>query len=499
MSRVSRRQISVLAVAGVLASAASGGAMLAMSGGSGPAWATGAAAPASRALVTPAADVSASPRVPSRTARPSDPAGAVTPRPATSQARALGSASRTPASRPLPAATVKPPVVDGVRRTNVGSTHSPQLLQELSASPAATPPADAGARGVDVASYQHPRGAAINWRRVAQAGYKFAFIKATEGDYYVNPYYAADLAQAKAAGLYVTGYHFAVPNVSGGASQARYAVEHGSYAADGHILPLVLDIEYNPYGAECYGLTPARMVSWISAFSTEVRDLTGQPPIIYSTADWWRTCTGNSTASGADPLWVAGYGVSSPPMPAGWRNWTFWQYTSDGSVPGISGDVDVSYFNRAVVRLLDPGTQRAEAGTSIRLQVGSLNAASGQPPRFTAASLPAGLSISAHGLITGTLSAAAAGTHTVTVTGANSSGATGSVSFAWTVVGTRPTPSPQPSSSPTSPSASGSPTSPAISPVPSPVPSPDPSAPVSLAAVRDAVDAVDAEAVHLDQ
>jgi GH25 family lysozyme M1 (1,4-beta-N-acetylmuramidase) len=40
-------------------------------------------------------------------------------------------------------------------------------------------------------------------------------------------------------------------------------------------------------------------------------------------------------------------------MPAGWGSWTFWQYTSRGSVPGITGTVDVSYF-QAAVRLLDP-------------------------------------------------------------------------------------------------------------------------------------------------
>jgi lysozyme len=249
-------------------------------------------------------------------------------------------------------------VVDGVRRANVGSAHSPQIARQLSGSPTTPPPAAAGGLGVDVADYQHPRGAAINWPRVAAAGYKFAFIKATEGDYYGNPYYAADLAQARAAGLNVAGYHFAVPNVSGGASQAYYAVRDGDYTTNGHTLPLALDIEYNPYGAECYGLSPARMVSWISAFAAEVRRLTGQRPIIYTTADWWHTCTGGSTAFGPDPLWVAGYGSASPPMPAGWANWTFWQFTSQGSVPGITGHVDVSYFLRSAARLLPTRNQQ---------------------------------------------------------------------------------------------------------------------------------------------
>jgi hypothetical protein len=53
-------------------------------------------------------------------------------------------------------------------------------------------------------------------------------------------------AAAEAAGMYATGYHFAVPNVSGGPSQADYAVQNGDYTANGHTLPLALDIEYNP-------------------------------------------------------------------------------------------------------------------------------------------------------------------------------------------------------------------------------------------------------------
>ena len=30
-------------------------------------------------------------------------------------------------------------------------------------------------------------------------------------------------------------------------------------------------------------------------------------------------------------------------MPSGWGDWTFWQYTDDNNVPGISGGVDSSY------------------------------------------------------------------------------------------------------------------------------------------------------------
>ena len=165
--------------------------------------------------------------------------------PAQPDATEVPSAPAVTVPAPTQVTEAPPPVVDGVKRVNVGSAHSPRLLQQLATAPATMPPpADAGALGVDVADYQHPNGAAIDWSQVAAAGYKFAFVKATEGDYYANPYYASDLAQAKAAGLYATGYHFAIPNVSDGASQADYALANGGYAPDGRTLPLALDIEY---------------------------------------------------------------------------------------------------------------------------------------------------------------------------------------------------------------------------------------------------------------
>jgi GH25 family lysozyme M1 (1,4-beta-N-acetylmuramidase) len=295
-------------------------------------------------------------------------------------------------------------------------------------------------KGIDVASFQHPGGAAIDWPQVAAAGYSFAAVKATEGDYYANPYYASDVSAAKAAGLYVTGYHFAIPNVSPGAAQADYAVSHGSYTADGRTLPLELDVEYDPYVGidhtnECYGLTPAEMVSWIGAFDAEAERLTGQAPVIYTTADWWDTCTGNSAAFGSDPLWVAAYADASPPLPAGRDDWTFWQYASSGTVPGVAtaGDTDVSYFGGGLVTLVDPGSQRTSEGTSVSLQLGSLNAAAGQSLSFTASGLPPGLAISDRGQITGTIATKRSGSYPVQVTATGPAGVTGTVSFTWDV------------------------------------------------------------------
>ncbi|MFY9668318.1 MAG: GH25 family lysozyme [Trebonia sp.] len=329
--------------------------------------------------------------------------------------------------------------------------HSPQLLHQLAApsssSAAATNQATAltTVRGIDVASYQHQNGAAISWASVGRAGYKFAAIKTTEGNYYVNPYAISDIVSAMSAGLYATVYHFAIPNITTGAVQAQFALKYSKYRSGGRALPLMLDIEYDPYVStdhtnECYGLSAAAMRTWISSFVSTARSATGQYPIIYTTANWWDTCTGSSTAFGADPMWVAAYGVSSPPMPAGWRAYTFWQYSSSGTVSGVStsGGTDLSYFNPSVVGLIDPGSQASKGGAKVGMQVASLDALARATLKFTASGLPPGLSITAAGDITGTIKKGTAGavkTYRATITAKNGAGATASATFSWQVTG----------------------------------------------------------------
>ena len=53
----------------------------------------------------------------------------------------------------------------------------------------------------------------------------------------------------------------------------------------------------------------------------------------------------NATNMGC-PLWIANWGVQSPTIPAAWAgNYAFWQYSSTGTTPGISGNVDQDTVN----------------------------------------------------------------------------------------------------------------------------------------------------------
>jgi len=199
-------------------------------------------------------------------------------------------------------------------------------------------------RGMDVSSHQGN----VNWPAAATAGARFAYVKATESTTYTNPYFPQQYNGSYNAGLVRGAYHFALPDRSSGTAQADYFVSHGGgWTRDGRTLPPALDIEYNPYGPTCYGLSPASMVSWIRAFSTEVHARTGRYPVIYSTRNWWVDCTGNNAGFGAtNPLWIACYCASAGTMPAGWSFQTIWQFASTGPLPG-----DQNYFNGSYARL----------------------------------------------------------------------------------------------------------------------------------------------------
>ena len=197
---------------------------------------------------------------------------------------------------------------------------------------AVAPAATGTLKGLDVSAYQTN----IDWASVAAKGASFAYVKATESDDYTSGQFSQQYNGAAAAGLVRGAYHFAIPSASSGSSQADWFVAHGGgWSDDGRTLPGALDIEYNPYGATCYGLSQSAMVSWITSFSTEYHARTGRYPVVYSTTDWWTSCTGNSAALAAtDPLWIANYGGSATPLPHGWSTYALWQTADSGTFPG---------------------------------------------------------------------------------------------------------------------------------------------------------------------
>jgi GH25 family lysozyme M1 (1,4-beta-N-acetylmuramidase) len=197
--------------------------------------------------------------------------------------------------------------------------------------------------GMDVSHYQ----GTVNWTAAYNAGARFAYIKATEGTDFKDPEFNANYPNSYYAGFIRGAYHFATPNTSSGTAQADYFVSNGGgWSKDGQTLPPMLDIEYGS-SSECWGLSQASMRTWIADFINEVHARTTRWATIYTTTDWWTTCTGNTSQFAAnDPLFVARYASSVGTLPAGWPFYTFWQYADSGTFPG---DQDV--FNGAITGL----------------------------------------------------------------------------------------------------------------------------------------------------
>lgn len=184
-------------------------------------------------------------------------------------------------------------------------------------------------RGIDVSGYQ---GADVDFAGQYASGVRFAYIKSTEGSTYTSPNFSQQWSRATAAGMIRGAYHFANPAGASGATQATYFVNHGGgWSADGKTLPGALDIEYG--SPTCYGLSTSAMNTWIKDFLTKYQALTGRKAPIYTTTDWWKQCTGNTSQFSGYPLWVANYNGTYSPLPAGWTGTqTFWQYSSSNNL-----------------------------------------------------------------------------------------------------------------------------------------------------------------------
>lgn len=202
--------------------------------------------------------------------------------------------------------------------------------------------------GTDVSRWQHPGDAPIDWAAVKAGGQSFAFVKATEGATYTNPYFAGDWAGTRAAGLYRGAYHYARPDAGVGdalAEARHFASVLGSIKSPGD-LPPVLDIEDDG------GLAPAALTAWTQTFLATLQAATGRTPIVYTYPSFWANRMGGSAAFTGYPLWIAHYDTLTPTI-GPWPRWTFWQHNSTETVSGIptAGGTDLNRFNGTAAAL----------------------------------------------------------------------------------------------------------------------------------------------------
>lgn len=227
---------------------------------------------------------------------------------------------------------------EGTPKTGAPTTTPPTDSEPTTATPSTTPsrtpsptPSPTRApeprRGIDASHHQ----GAIDWRRVADAGITFAYLKATEGTTFTDPRFAEHRRAATRAGVDVGGYHY-FQLCSDGAAQAEHFLEVlGSGVPD---LPPALDLELV---GSCEDPPPAAdLLAEVRAFLAAVDRRTGRRTLVYLYPDFEERF-GFADDLADHPQWVRRLGDERPRRP-----WTVWQYDDAGSVPGVSGGVDLN-------------------------------------------------------------------------------------------------------------------------------------------------------------
>lgn len=189
--------------------------------------------------------------------------------------------------------------------------------------------------GIDVSEWQGE----IDFGAVRQAGIEVVYIRAGEGSGYTDRYFRRNYEQAKQNGLQVGFYHYVTAiSEEEARAQARFFV---SLLADTQPdCKLAMDYE------NFHGQSRETVNRIARTFCDTVRELSGKEVVVYSNA-YSAGSVFDASLAASYPLWVAEYGVNSP-RTGNWSTYAGWQYTSQGRVSGISGNVDRDVFRQDI-------------------------------------------------------------------------------------------------------------------------------------------------------
>lgn len=213
-------------------------------------------------------------------------------------------------------------------------------------------------RGIDISEFQGE----IDFEEVRRSGIEAVYIRVGAGEY-TDEYFAENYERAKAAGLKIGFYHYVTArSVEEGRRQARF---FASLAAGREPdMRLAMDFEY-------FGSLSVSQINAISeAYLDELTALTKREAVIYSDLSNARNIFSRALAE-KYPLWAAQYGADEPSANGKWREWVGFQYTDEGRVGGIYGNVDRNIFTEGIF-LSDSGRIDGEKRTAVRARTRTL-------------------------------------------------------------------------------------------------------------------------------
>lgn len=185
--------------------------------------------------------------------------------------------------------------------------------------------------GIDISSYQ----GYIDWAKVSSdKDIRFVYIKATEGATYRSPHYAHNVTQARRHGLLVGSYHYLTSTSTIDEQFANFSKLALKSVQD--LIPM-LDVEVRGDWSR------SQLIDSVDKFCNLVEDLYGVQPMIYSTMGFYNK---NLTPHfNKHHLYIGRYSNTEPEI--NWEGeYTIWQYSETGIIPGIDTYVDLCRYRK---------------------------------------------------------------------------------------------------------------------------------------------------------
>lgn len=190
--------------------------------------------------------------------------------------------------------------------------------------------------GIDVSEWQGE----IDWEEVKNSGIQIVYIRASEGNNYIDPYAIRNYNGAKENGIKVGFYHYLTArNEAEAVEQARFFVS----VIKGLSVDCRLAMDFESFD----GLDKSEINAISVTFLEEVERLSEKETIIYSDA-YNGANTFSKSLARKYPIWVADYGVEEP-ADGNWEVWEGFQYSDEGRIEGILTRVDRDYFTSGVL------------------------------------------------------------------------------------------------------------------------------------------------------
>ena len=191
---------------------------------------------------------------------------------------------------------------------------------------------------IDVSTYNGD----IDWNRVKAAGIDYAIIRVGYRGYETarlvkDKRFDTNMRNATAAGVKVGAY------IVTQAVNTNEAVEEASFiisACSGYnvSLPLAIDVESAGNGkGRGDKISVAERTAVINAFVQTIRGA-GYSAMVYANKDWMTNRINAGGLVSGSTVWLAQYRSSCTDG----GSYQMWQFTESGSIPGISGNVDMS-------------------------------------------------------------------------------------------------------------------------------------------------------------